>query len=355
MKTLKYILITFLVLVASLQIYAQSDCDNELANAQELYEDGDFKNAIKKLEKLLDDCDLNKTQENEALKLLASANYEMDELETGNEYVEQFLRKNPFYVASKKNDPYTFRETLGKFKSWPRLSVGARAGLPLTTVFTEKIYPVLDTADYSQEYIVTPLVFGTIEIAYNFNKWLSFYFGFGLRNQKITHKVPMYNSEIEFNYKESSILGNTPVYLQFKLPLKGSFSSAVYFGGEIEALHSVSYSHNYILKGSLDDYTIFLSKARERTNIDINIEQRIPIRRALIGGVKFIYKINKITVFADARYIKELDLYNNPDSHFVDPNLYITNSYTLSDIRLETIDFSIGFTYNLWYKVKSKY
>ena len=101
MKVRINILIIFFYLILPLQINAQSNCDNELSRSKELYEDGDFKNVIKILEKILKDCDFNRTQENEVLKLMASAYYEMDELEIGNEYVEKFLRKNPFYIASK--------------------------------------------------------------------------------------------------------------------------------------------------------------------------------------------------------------------------------------------------------------
>jgi len=351
MKTLKYIIV-FLFLTISLQITAQSDCDDELANSQELYEDGDFEGAIKKLKDLLENCDLNKTQENEALKLIASAYYEMDELEIGNEYVEKFLRKNPFYVASKKNDPYTFRETLDKFKSWARLSIGAKIGLPFTTVFTEKTYPILDTADYFQNYSSIPSAFGSIEVAYNFNNYLSFYFGFGLGTQKIKHEVPMYNNQITFKYEESSLFGNLPLYIQYKLPLKSAITSAIYIGGEFRGINEASYSYSYISNGD-EEFTVFLN--RKRTNFDIDTEHRTSIRKALIGGAKIVYKINKFSIFADVRYTKEFDLYNNSNSHFVNPDLYMANFYTISDIRFETIDISIGFVYNLWYKVKAKY
>ena len=353
MKTLKYI-IAFLFFTISLQITAQSDCDDELAASQELYEDGDFENAIKKLKKLLEDCDLNKTQENEALKLISSAYYEMDELEIGNDYVEQFLRKNPFYVASKKNDPYTFKETLDKFKSWPRLTIALKSGLPLNYVYTEKIYPILDTADYTNNYAIKPSIIGNLELGYNLNKTIAFYLGGGVRIQTITHTVPMYNNNINFNYEESAAIINVPVYFQFTLPLKSSFTSAVYLGGEAKYfLDQISYSFNYTSDAITDEFTNYLN--RKINNKDIDKKQRNEFRKAAIGGIKLIYKINKFTIFVDTKYVYEFELYNNTDSHFVDEQLYKNNSYTMSDIRINNFDFSLGITYNLFYKVKEKY
>ncbi|MBN1250529.1 MAG: hypothetical protein JXR51_14865 [Bacteroidales bacterium] len=353
MATKINILIILLFLIIPFQIKAQNDCADNLANSQKLFEDGDFRNSIIIMEKLLDECDLNRTQENEVLKLLASANYEMDEIEIGNKYVEKFLRKNPFYIASKKSDPYTFIETLDKFKSWPRFSVGIRAGMPLIKVYTQKIYPILDTANYLNNYYTSNALLGMLEFAWNINKYLSVNIGFGLRTQKIIHEVPMYNNEIVFNYEESSLIGNTPLYVQFTLPTKSSFTGAIYVGAEVNALSRASYSYIYTSDGISDEFASFLNKKRININIDIN--ERNLIRKALIFGGKFIYKINKFSIFADVRYIKDFDLYNNPDKHFVNPDLYFTNSYTLSDIKLETIDFSLGFTFNFSYKVKPKY
>jgi len=353
MKTLKYI-IAFLFFIISLQITAQTDCDSELAASQELYEDGDFENAIKKLKKLLKDCDLNKTQENEALKLISSAYYEMDELEAGNDYVEQFLRKNPFYVASKKNDPYTFKETLNKFKSWPRFTIALKSGLPLNYVYTEKIYPILDTADYTNDYTIKPTVIGNLELGYNFNRVIAFYLGGGMRIQTITHTVPMYNNNIKFNYEEAATIINTPAYFQFTLPLKSSFTSAIYFGAEAKYfLKQISYSYNYTSDAITDEFANYLN--RKNNNEDIDKKHRNEFRKAAIGGIKLISKINKFTIFADAKYVYEFELYNNADAHFIDKQLYKNNSYTISDIRIENIDFSIGVTYNLFYKVKEKY
>ncbi len=353
MKTFKYI-ITSIFIIISFQILAQFDCEEDLGMSQSLYEDGDFENAIKKLEKLLKNCDLNKTQENEALKLIASAYYEMDELEMGNEYVEQFLRKNPFYMASKKNDPYTFRETLEKFKSWARFTFALKSGMPLNYVYTHKIYPISDIANYTNKYELETIIFANFEVSYNLNKVISFYIGSGIRKQNLKHTVPMYNNKINFNYEEAATIINFPAYIQLTLPLNTSFTSAMYFGGETKYIYDkISYSYNYTSDAITDDFINYLNEKRDNVNIDVN--HRNIFRKVAIGGIKLIYKINKFTIFADAKYAYDFDLYNNPNAHFFDENLHKNNSYTISDIRIENFDFSLGVSYNIWYKVKEKY
>ena len=160
-------------LLISFQALSQSTCQEEIDKANKLYEDGAYKDAEKLVKNTLESCELDKTQENELLKLMASIYYELDELELADEYVASFIKKNPYYIPSKKNDTYQFRLAVQKVKTWPRFTAGIRLGAPLGYVTTKKIYPFLDTADYSQDYIIKPIFLGSIEFAWNINKFLA--------------------------------------------------------------------------------------------------------------------------------------------------------------------------------------
>ena len=140
----------------------------------------------------------------------------------------------------------------------------------------------------------------------------------------------------------------------FTIPLNSSFVPVVYFGGEFEYFAAASYTYYYSGNSDIsNDLSYYLNKKRE--NVNIEPEDRNQYRLAALGGVRLLYKFERLSLFADFRYIKELDLYNKPDNRYKDYDLFLSNSYNLADIELETIDVSIGLLYNFSYKVKSKY
>jgi len=340
-------------LLFSIEMSGQSHCQEDIDKANKLFDDGIYNDAEKLLKKILASCDLNETQENEILKLISSVYYEMDEIEQGDEYTAAFLKKNPYYTPSKKNDPLEFREAIQKLKSWPRFSVGLRGGIPLGFVETKKVYPVLDTADYSQAYTIKPSFLVALDFGWNLNNFISLNTGAGYRVQKIQHQVPQYNA-IYFNYEEVSSTLSIPLTLQFSIPTGGSFVPAFFIGGEYEMFATGTYSYAYTGNSNItQDFAFYLN--RKRNNVAIEKDQRAAYRYAALGGIRLIYKVKNFGFIADCRYIKEMVLYSNPAKRYNDADMYVGNNYTLGDIQLENIDISIGFQYYFSYKVKSKY
>jgi hypothetical protein len=346
-------LFLLLVMLLSIKVAGQSDCQDDIEKAKKLFDDGIFKEADKLIKKTLESCSLSKSQENELLKLIASLNYEMDEIEKGDEYTEEFLKKNPYYIPSKKNDPLQFRDALQKLKSWPRFSVGIRGGVPLGFVETKKVFPVLDTASYGEPYTIKPSILAAMEFGWNITNYFAINIGAGLRIQKIQQQVPQYN-QIYFNYEEISNTINVPLTLQLSIPTGGAFFPAVFVGGEFEYFANATYSYSYTGNSNItNDFSFYLN--RKRNSVAIAKEQRNAYRYAALGGLKLMYKLKNFSIYADCRYIKELDLYNNSEKHYTDPDLYLQNNYLLGDIQLENLDISLGFLYHFSYKVKSKY
>lgn len=333
--------------------YSQT-CQEDIDKANKLYEEGAYKDAERLVKKTLETCDLDKTQENELLKLMASIYYELDELELGDEYVANFIKKNPYYIPSKKNDTYQFRLAVKKVKTWPRFTLGVKFGSPLGYATATKIYPILDTADYLQDYKIKSGFSTGLEIAWNLNNYLALNIGTGIRVQRLIHQVPQFNNLLFFNYEEQMITANVPLSLQFTLPLNSKIVPVFFIGGEFEYFGAANYTYSY--SGDIDNgdnLSFYLNKKRE--NVTIEPEYRNQYRYAALGGIRLLYKLEKLDFFAEARYIKEFDLYNAPDGRFEDTELFLSNNYTLADLELETIDISIGILYNFSYKVKSKY
>ncbi|MEN8120713.1 MAG: hypothetical protein ABFS35_10215 [Bacteroidota bacterium] len=335
--------------------FAQTnDCDDRIVKAQKLYEEGKYKGVVTVLKSVFDDCNIKGVQKKESMKYFIGAYYEMDEIELGKEQMINFLKKNPYYIASKKNDPYAFREELKKFKSWSRFYVGAKIGIPIAMTIVERVYPVLDAADYNQPFKSKQAVAFALEFGWNLNKYVSIASGAGLSILSLSQTIPMYQG-LNFNYTESTIQASVPLYLKFSYPLRSGWIPAIYAGAEVTNTYSANYSYNYSTSGSVNDDLDFYLK-RERDNMKIEPEtERNDYRPSAIAGARFTYQLRKVNFYLDFRYKKELELYNNPKSRFVDKDLFITNSYVLPDLYLDSYEISAGFIFNFAYKVKSKY
>lgn len=352
MKNKFVLLISFFFIAFS--SFAQTDCNDRVVKAQKLYENGKYKGVVDVLKSVFNDCNIKGEEKKEAMKYFIGAYYEMDEIELGEEHMIEFLKKHPYYITNKKNDPYAFREELKKFKSWSRLYVGAKVGIPIANVTVNKIYGVLDTADYNQPFKSKQAFAFAIEFGWNLNKYVSIASGGGLTIMSLSQTIPMYQG-LNFNYTESTIQVSIPIYIKFSYPLRGGWIPAIYAGAEVTSIYSANYSYNYSASDLVDDdLAFYLNRKRENMKIE-HASERNEYRPSAIAGARFTYQLKKVNFYLDFRYKKELDLYNNSESHFVVKDLFITNSYVLPDIYLDTYEISAGFIYNFAYKVKSKY
>lgn len=352
MMNCKLILFFVVILFSNIAI-AQENCQDDIDKANKLFEDGIFREAEEVAVKVYESCELNKTQENEILKLIASIYYELDELEKGFEYIAKFVKKNPYYIPSRKKDPFHFREGIKRVKAWPQFTVALRGGYPMGWVATNKIYPILDTADYTQAYKINPVFSGNIEFGWNINMFVSLSTGFGIRMQELTHEVPQYG-QVTFNYKETMMNYCLPVTVHLNLPISSRVTAGIFVGAEFEYLGDSRYSYSYETSSATDDrYSIY--SFRKRDEVDVDDSYRNDLRIGAVGGIRVLYKLEQFAFFADVRYINEFNLYNNPDTRFDDLDLSLSNNYSMADIEFETLNFSVGFLYNFGYRVKLKY
>jgi len=350
-----YLKLIFTAVLMSLALasFSQAGCQDDIDKANKLFDDGRYRDASKITKRILETCSLNKTQENEMLKLMASIYYEMDELELGDEYMSQFIKKNPHYISSKRTDSQMFRNAVDKIISFPRFSVGIKAGMTMGTVTTTKIFPILDAANYTEPFSAKPGFQGGLELSWNLFGFLSLNTGSGIRIQTLQQQVSQYD-QLFFHYKEQNISSTFPVSIGFSLPITKSFAAQAYFGGELELSFQSKYSYDYTGTDDIsNELAVYLKQ--KRNNIKIPTGERAIYRYGALGGLKFSYKLEMLSIFADLRYVREMELFNNPQKRFSDPDLYLNNNYVMPDIMLENLDISLGVMYNFSYKVKSKY
>ena len=354
----KILKILFFTLFAFIAISAQSqdDCKEKIAEAEKLFDEGKYSLVIEKLDNVLEDCNLKGNKKYEVFKYLAAANYELDELESADKYMILFLKKNPYYETNLSNDPIVFIERLDYYKKWPILEIGLSGGLPFNNIIIDSIFPVLDStvADYNQEFTTTSAFSLSFNILVNFNSYLALGTGATITQQTIAQTIPMFEG-INFNYSEKMQQLSAPLYVKFSYPVK-KFIPSVYIGGELIYTLKSEYYYEYAQSGTFDEKYDFLIAQRKRSDVllDMNTE-RNQIRYAGIAGAQIAYKMKKLTLFANFKYRKELNYFNKPEARYSNPDLYITNYYIFPDIRFDTYEATIGFTYSLFYKVKSKY
>lgn len=330
-----------------------SQCQEEVDKANRLFDEGLFREAEKVTKLALETCDFNKHQYDEMLKLLASIYFEMDEIELGNQYMADFLKRNPFYIGNKRSDPLQFRQALRKLKAFPRFSVALKGGSFLGQVDTKKVFPVLDTADYLQDYTIKPVFQGGIETSLNLNSYFSVGLESNIRIQKMFHQVPQY-SQITFHYQEKNFSASFPFTIGFSFPQGRLFSAKVYAGAEIAYFLQATYSYYYSIEGEVSsENSGYLNLKQENQKI-LPLE-RNQYRIAALAGIKLQYKLERLNFFVDFRYKREFSLYNNPDNRYENPELYLINNYIFPDMSLNYMDISLGMAINFSYIIKSKY
>ncbi len=354
-KSLKILLIFILSFTTTLA-YSQTNCNERIADAEKLYDEGKYSLVIEQMENIIEECNLKGNKKYEVLKYLAAANYELDELEKADDYMRLFLKKKPYYEINLNNDPVTFIERIDYFKKWPWLEIGLSGGKPFNNIIVDSIFPVLDTAstDYNQQFTTQSAYFASFNLVVNLNRFLSIGTGASYSQQIIAQTIPMFQG-IDFNYSEKMKQIYIPLFLKFSYPIKNIVPS-VYAGGEYIYMLSSEYYYNYTQNGTYDQKYEFLIAQRKRSDEVLDLAtERNQIRFSAIAGVQIAYKMKKMKIFANFKYRKELNYFNNTDTRYNRLDMYLTNYYVFPDIRFESYEVSVGFTYSFFYKVKSKY
>lgn len=354
-KSFKIVLIVVFS-ISTIIAHAQTKCDERIADAEKLYDEGKYSLVIEQMESIISECNLKGNKKYEVFKYLASANYELDELEKADKYMRLFLKKKPYYELNLNNDPVTFIERIDYFKKWPRLEIGLSGGKPFNNIIIDSIFPVLDTAstDYNQKFTTQSAYFASFNLNLNFSRFLSIGTGASYAQQIIAQTIPMFQG-IDFNYSEKMKQIYIPLFLKFSYPVK-SIVPSVYVGGEYIYMLSSEYYYNYTQNGTYDQKYEFLIAQRKRSDelLDLATE-RNKQRFAAIAGVQIAYKMKKMKFFANFKYRKEFNYFNNTNARYNQSDLFLTNYYVFPDIRFESYEVSLGFTYSFFYKVKSKY
>jgi len=343
-KIIKYIIIVgFLFLTQS--VYSQNKCKDELAKAIELYNAGLYEKAIEMLENNMKTCKYKNNEKKQALKYLAAAHYEIDNIEQGDKATYTFLKKEPLYEAQ-TTDPLLFIEALQKYEQYPSLSINTSLGLTRFKPIISEIYTVWDNADYTQEYIITDYTSFSNSVNKSLLKGLNFSFGINISNFTYGRKI-LFTDTTFINFKETSFEFKVPLELNYTKQLYKKISASVYAG-----VYYVRYNNPKVsLAGSEFGYDMlnqFIENSSDFTkfrNID-NVGASL--------GFSINYSTNRFLIHLKAsNYVNGLTYTKKENGSITGLEL---NTYYADDLfAIREATFSLGVSYIFSYKVKSKY
>lgn len=323
--------------------YAQSNCSDLLIEANKAYNQGKHEQVIRLLESQINQCNFDKLEKEQAIKLLASSMNMVDEVEAADSLVYQLLKKNPNYQIQSTIDPKPFVLTLDKFERSPRSVFGVSLGYSTPFIQSENTYGVWDEADYSSSYNTE----SSLSFALNYQYFISKKFSLGLEPEisslKFSRTINAQNLA-EVNYSEKANLVKVPLLLGYEVYSKKDFSTTLRAGLYGSYAWGFQYDVNYQLPESGS-----IAAAGELVN------QRNAMNYGYQLGADFAYTKNRLRFSAKLDYANDLKLYNNPDNRYSENNTLLDYNYVDNNIKMSNLGVKLGVAYTLSYKIKHKY
>jgi len=338
---MKYIYKIFvLISLFSNPVVAQEISDLDLKSAIGYYEEGRFDNAIQQLINK-DFKSSDKENKSIAYKYLAAAYYAIDELETADSLMVEFLKLNPLYKENKNTDPAEFTRRMKRFKIYPKLALTLKLGVNKTSVAISQKNTLSQSAVYNKPYISNPglnIYIGLEQRLFN-NLYLDF--GTGLQTMGYTRTIEYTNrpSAVNFQFNEDLSRAEVSIGLSYKVFIQNFVITA---GAGTGALYSRSVvKTNYAAANPIqNEEKIYLLKNR----IDYNARN---YANARVG-----YQIGNIEYFADFTYKTDL---LSPVINIYYPEWYYPMFYVDDIFYLKNMQFTAGINLRIRYKVKNRY
>ncbi len=349
----KYIKFYFFILFLIYQptVFSQIDCSHILRNAIEKYHEGLYEDIVNVLPKIFDKCDFSENERNDALKILISSYMQLDEIESGHEYMYYFLKENPNYKINLTSDPVPFVEAINNFNIKPMFEFGVGLSLIRSNAQILKNYTLWDVADYSKSY------------NYKFKPEYGFNFQWNITN-KLSLQLSAFRSEIYYsreitaytnlvmNYSETTEFFKFPIGFSYKQPIYKNWSLIGSLGVYSSLINKASseFEINDVRVDPSNNETLFNKK---ESLSDIN-DSRISNNFGYYWGFGIKYKIKKFNILFNISKLYDTKNYNLPSKRY-DNILAKDYYYVDDDIIFSYFILSLGVTYNLFHKVTYKY
>jgi len=324
---------------------AQNNCDQNVKQAEEFFNNGDYENAVQILEKSIKECNFSKKKEEIALEILAKCYLEQDNIARADATVKNMLEKNPHYELKGSETHEDFVLLVKKFVSHPLFSIGIRNAALQPKFKVTKTYSILENVDYTVPY-------ETAKTFLLYYAWAEYEF-----TKNISVNVEFINFSLNYNRSFSRendwdmIFQENLSFIEIPLYLKKHFQAgknivpyaSLGFGYlrmiEANATSYITYTNEDIFNGKKTDYSA-------TGKIDM-LNMRNKNTFEWIAGCGIGYKFKNLGIFLDAKYSKGFNSLTNSANRF--NNTTLTNDYFYIDnsIQLNKVELGISISYTL--------
>ncbi len=348
----KFLYITILVLVPLWSV-AQQDlgCKTYLNNIEKLYRSGSYLSIVQNQD-LLKQCKYSREERSIIYKYLIPSLINLGFDSLADVYSYEFLRLNPYYHFQPQSDPLPLQRVMFKFYSFPRFVVGYSGGLDRIAVEKVKVYSLLDSADYDVPYNsrMSVLSLGFVEM--NFTRSFAVGASLGVMYYNYKRSYPIYENLI-VDYIEKAAFYNVNGYLKYTM----NFLKVKGFVPYVKAGAYWGYTPRFYSEIDLREVrhdSVNQENLRVERYEDLPLTSRRQFRYGLSGYFGILYNLQRVNIFAETGFSKELVLYVTESGRYI-PILTDGFYYVSDDFYLNKLYFNVGFSFNIKYIVKKKY
>lgn len=319
-------------------ILAQSNCNNYLDVAKNLYDKGQFEESLSTL-KSCSSSEQDKIKQWQSSRLLAQSYLGLHDLKMATSAAEDMLQINPLYKPSLIEDNREFVNLIKSVTIVPRFSLSLSAAAGINISYPNVITSYGITTDSKTYENGKAKQFG-LYAGYSYSKLLSAHTGviYAENNYALSYTIKNEN----IMYQETLNYLQIPLFARFQIKPKGNFKVFAQTGGIVGFLTKAKYD---ILKSTPTTEFIPLK------NMDISASRTKSIYGAILG-VGASYKFREGHIFGEINSQYSFTNINKNNNRLTNDNLVYNYFFIEDDLRLNNLTFSLGYTFYLNYFVQ---
>lgn len=318
---------------------AQDGCKDALYEANKLFEAGNIKECIDRLEPCLG-SKKSKEERVETYHLLAQAHQNLNNPESAQKYIIKMLKKKPDYQRFPNIDPLDFSRLVNQYAVSPKIFVGLKAGINRNSVALKKSYAVYKS-DQSYNPLTGFQVGATVD--YRLMKDLSLSLDILYSGIGINHVVNNAGGwKQDYNEQQNYLIPNLILSKYVTLRKDLSLYGGVGFNASYLMSTNVFFEITNLETGSVQQATQNPLDYRNKwqTAANAHLGLAFPFYQGLFG--------------IESNYFYYFGRTVNSEKRMDDLNFIFNNQYVNDDISLRLLSFNISYKLPLVYKIGLK-
>jgi tetratricopeptide (TPR) repeat protein len=327
-----------LMLLSSAVSWSQtnnSSCKDVLYEANKLYENGQFEDALSRLNNCSPEIEKAFRFEGDRLKALCYLN--IGNMEKARLAVRQLLLHKPDYKVYPYVDPRELSNLLAQYEVWPQLEVGLKTGLNVNSVSIIKGYAITQTPS---NYLPTLGFQGSVFVEYFVTQKVAVVSGF--QYEQLSYRNKATNNGWERMYKENLTYYSLPIGARYYW-----YAHKLAVGVELGWLGqwlNTGYGNITFQHSSLEGYQNTLETTPNRTTFN---------QYATVGSV-VKYKLGAGSFGFNIQMAYGLNNIVKPETRYNNLSFNSANQYIDSDIKFVPVSLQFSYQWPILYTVKAK-